>query len=115
MPNVPTQGILNPIEPSPDWLLELINSQLTVPTLQTVTNVLTSPVTLPAATGSQTFLGVKNSSGGTLTITPAGSDTIDGVSGSQTTFGSTVMRANTAVLLYDSAAGQWLIIAIYSA
>lgn len=60
----------------------------------------TFAVTLPAASGSGDLFLVKNISSGTITITPNGSDTIDG----QGTF---VLVGYERVVLLDGAAGNW--------
>lgn len=60
----------------------------------------TFAVTLPAATGSGDLFLVKNIGSGTVTITPDGSDTIDGL-------GSYALVGLERVVVLDGAAGNW--------
>ena len=59
-------------------------------------------ITLPAATGSGRTLNIKKvTSGNTITITPNGTDTIDGGAN------LTLKQQNTAYSLIDAVAGKW--------
>lgn len=64
----------------------------------------TSPYKLPSATGSQAQFIVKNLTGGSLTVNPTGSDTIDG---SSSYVMSVPLQSTTFV---DYGAGTWAII-----
>lgn len=63
----------------------------------------TFTVTLPAATGSNRILCVKNISVGTITLAAAGVDLIDGV-------GSQPISALCALVILDGAVGLWNIL-----
>jgi hypothetical protein len=58
---------------------------------------------LPAATGTNRVLGIKNIGAGTVTITPNGSDTIDGNS-------TQYLMQYESMSLLDYAVGVWLIL-----
>ena len=70
----------------------------------TFVTAITSPYTLPAATGSQAQIIVKNLTGGSLTVNAAGSDTIDGSS----SYVMTVPLQSTTFI--DYGVGTWAII-----
>jgi hypothetical protein len=65
---------------------------------------------LPPATGSGTFLTIKNFSGQIATLTPDLTDTIDGVTGPQTTFGGSVYDNLVSLTVVDYAMGQWVLV-----
>lgn len=105
-----SQPTIENATPTSDWLLALINGLQGAPDAVTFMNVTASPANLPAATGSNASLAVKNNTGGNLTVTPDGGDTIDGVAGAQTTFYTHTLRDGSALLLFDYGAGTWAII-----
>jgi hypothetical protein len=61
-------------------------------------------VNLPAATGSRRILNIKNISVSDATLSPNGSDTIDGVSGSQT------LNEYDSITVIDYSAAKWAIL-----
>lgn len=68
----------------------------------TITSGTNRTVTLPAASGSGRRIGVarRGAGGGTLTVNPAGGDTIDGGAG-------VVIAAGNAKFFVDTASGDW--------
>lgn len=99
MTYIPLTGSLNVV---------LVSAAYTVGALDQYIDASTSgsnyAITLPASVGlGRTIIIKKVTSGNTVTITPAGTDTIDGV----TTLA--LSQQNTAYSMIDAAVGKWRI------